>query len=77
MLSEFVAVSLFLLTYKYVNTSVPTLPASLNLYENVCMPSEKRCCLQSEGRISQVNSGAFIQPHCEHVLQCNLYFPSL
>lgn len=72
MLSEFVAVSLFLLTCRYVNISIPTLPPSLNLHENVCMPSEKLFCLQSKGRNSQVDSGAFIQPHCEHVLQRNL-----
>lgn len=40
MLSEFVAVSLFLLTCNCVHISIPTLPLSLNLHENVCMPSE-------------------------------------
>lgn len=60
------------LTCKNVNISILTLPSSLNLRKNVCMPFEKLFCLPSEGWNSHADAGAFIQPHCEHVVQCFL-----
>lgn len=52
MLTEFVAESLFLPTYKYVNIS-SCHSSFLNLHEeNGCVPSEKTFCLQNEGKNS-------------------------